>query len=66
MVEQLLAGKQIDKEVIDTADENASPDKHAETGVAQTDIKHGDLPMINDNVDTDILTTARERVLKYL
>ena len=39
-VEQLLAGKQTDKIVVNTADENASSDKQTETSVPQTDIKH--------------------------
>ena len=39
-VEQLLAGKQTDKVVVNTADENASSDKQTETSVPQTDIKH--------------------------
>ena len=64
-VEQLLAGKNTDKEVVNTADENESSDKQAETDVAQTDIKRGDLPMINENVDTrsgENPTTVKRRV----
>ena len=57
----------MDKEVVNTADDNASSDKQAETDVAQTDIKHRDLLIVNENVDTgsgDILTTVREKSTK--
>ena len=62
-VEQLLAGKNTNKEVVNTAEENESSDKQAETDVAQMNIKRGDPPMIHENVDTrsgENLTTVRE------
>ena len=51
-VEQLLAGKNTNKEVVNTAEEKESSDKQAETEVAQMNIKRGDPPMMHENVDT--------------
>ena len=65
-VENLLAGKKTDKEVVNTADENASSEL-AKTDVTQTDIKRGVLPTMNENADTrsgENPTTAREECTK--
>ena len=68
---KLLAGsRQTRSELFNTADENASDavQTSCDRCSYKTDIKHGDLPMVNENVDRglgDILKLQEKRVLKY-